>query len=200
MKIRKHIISITAAILLLVACGGKNVQIEMPQDSPVEEETAAGVEETAIDQSVTDEWHYLPVKDFPITDSTSFNCHCYSEADRIGYSDAEMLNLLSLSGEAAYYAPYRINFSDKFTSVVIIAERENEMEAFLVNLDNDNHIIDKLPITYDDIVESISPKHSIITQKRITVIQKYFDAETDTPSVETTHYAIDENGHFLKQD
>lgn len=147
-----------------------------------------------VSQSDNDLFKSLEIKKPPITDSTNFDN--FKNQNKIEDSLISQLNLKTLNEHAKnFYADYWIAISKDFRSLVITTKSETEMKTFLVNLSNQNEIIDKLEISYDEIAESMMYKIGTINQDNVKIETYLYSS--DSLQVSDEIYKIDKKGEFL---
>lgn len=139
----------------------------------------------------------LPVRNFPITDSTDFD-----NFNQIGIPDNGFLKRIQFNPEhteANYFRlNYKIPFSENFTSLVITYQRgEHELISMLLTVSKEEKIIDSLEISYDEIAESAFSKSSTIEKNKITVTD-WNSMSGDEPISETHSYKVNSKGTFEK--
>ncbi|MDN3706970.1 hypothetical protein QW060_07460 [Myroides ceti] len=136
----------------------------------------------------------IPVKQFPVIDSTNFDN--FSNSSKIVSDVFEKLNMQQTFKEAENFrANYLLPFSDKFTSVVITYKKgEFELFTTLVTVNNDNKIIDTLTIAYDEIAESSFRTTSTLNKSNIIIDDwNYMGEETVK---ESKKYILGSDGKF----
>ncbi|WP_114790768.1 hypothetical protein U0035_20315 [Niabella yanshanensis] len=139
----------------------------------------------------------LPLRHFPVTDSTSFD-----DFEKSGIPDTGFLKRINFDPRRKDANNFRLNyqlpFSDSFTSVVISYQcGENELFTTLVTINKDNKIIDKLEIAYDEVAESAFGKTSKIEKDKIVVTSSNWMSEP--PMFETETYILTNDGKFKKE-
>ena len=214
MKIRNY--TLLVIVFLFLSCGnsknknpGKGSTDSIPASQQAESTDTSVNNISVIDSNFaeTDKidrstWKDLPIKKFPITDTTNFNWYDPTERDTIAEKEIKRLKLKSLNEyteteSASFHYNYRIHFSDDFYSIVISIGFYEALATCLVNFDKNDKIIDKLEIAFDEIAESIYWKTSEINQNLIVV-----EATThygDPPIIKTKNYIIEKSGKFKEQ-
>lgn len=139
----------------------------------------------------------LPVRNFPITDSTSFD-----NFNQIGIPDNGFVKRIQFNPEHTEAKNFRLNykipFSESFTSLVITYQRgEHELITMLLTVSKEEKIIDSLEISYDEIAESAFSKSSTIEKNKITVTDWNW-MSGDEPISDTHRYKVNSNGTFEK--
>ncbi len=142
----------------------------------------------------------LRTKTVPLIDSTNFDT--FIEERKI-YNKEEISILQLEKIYPNYYKEgynyratpnYKIKLSNKFHSVVIaIYKGDHEMESVLINYDFNRNTISSKVISYDEIAESLSRKHSKIENNIITIIDEFYG---DTKQIDTTKFHISRNGEL----
>ncbi len=131
----------------------------------------------------------------PVTDSTNFDN--YRQLNRISDKEILKLGLRNLDSNAEeFFSNYKVSISDSFKSIVITTKTEFEMKTFLVNINSDSQIIDKLQISYDEIAESAFTSVGKITKNKIVIENYNFMSEVPDKNIEV--YYIDKSGKFIK--
>lgn len=138
----------------------------------------------------------LPVRYFPIVDSTRFD-----NFEKYGIRDNGLLKKINFDPRRKdatnFRLNYRIPFSEKFSSVVVTYQcGENELFTTLITIDKQNKIIDKLQIAYDEVAESAFGKTSRIEKDKIVITNINWMSEE--PVFETETYILENNGKFKK--
>src|SRR5690606_7668379 len=138
----------------------------------------------------------LPVKHFPITDSTNFD-----NFEPLGEPDVDFLSKIKAHTGSEEISHVGLNYSipsaSKFTSVVVTYQNgEHELITSWVTLDDKNNIIDKLDIAYDEIAESAFRTISVINKDSIWVTHWNFMGEV--PIEEREAFALQSNGKFQR--
>lgn len=139
----------------------------------------------------------LPIRNFPITDSTTFD-----NFEKSGIRDNGFLKSIKFDPgrkeETNFRLNYKIPFSENFTSVVITYKGgENELFTILLTVDKNDKIIDKLEIAYDEIAESAFGKTSKIEKDKIIVTSSNWMIE-EKPIFKDETYVLDKTGKFEK--
>lgn len=161
-------------------------------NNAVLEDTAQEIPPTSIQLLET-----LPVRNFPITDSTGFD-----NFNQIGIPDNGFLKRIQFNPEHTEANDFRLNykipFSENFTSLVITYQRgEHELITMLLTVSKEEKIIDSLEISYDEIAESAFSKSSTIEKNKITVTDWNW-MNGDNPISETHRYKLNSKGTFEK--
>lgn len=154
------------------------------------EDTAQEIPPTSIQLLET-----LPVRNFPITDSTGFD-----NFNQIGIPDNGFLKRIQFNPEHTEANDFRLNykipFSENFTSLVITYQRgEHELITMLLTVSKEEKIIDSLEISYDEIAESAFSKCSTIEKNKITVTDWNW-MSGDEPISDTHRYKLNSKGTF----
>ncbi|WP_454880805.1 hypothetical protein [Sphingobacterium detergens] len=139
----------------------------------------------------------LPIRNFPITDSTTFD-----NFEKSGIRDNGFLKSIKFDPRRKDATNFRLNykipFSENFTSVVITYRGgENELFTILLTVDKNDKIIDKLEIAYDEIAESAFGKTSKIEKDKIVVTNSNWMIE-EKPIFKDETYVLDKTGKFEK--
>jgi len=139
----------------------------------------------------------LPIRNFPITDSTTFD-----NFEKSGIRDNGFLKSIKFDPRRKDATNFRLNykipFSENFTSVVITYKGgENELFTILLTVDKNDKIIDKLEIAYDEIAESAFRKTSKIEKDKIVVTNSNWMIE-EKPIFKDETYVLDKTGKFEK--
>ncbi|MFU1859415.1 hypothetical protein ACK8HY_20620 [Sphingobacterium sp. NGMCC 1.201703] len=188
-----------AALLLFQNCGGRKTEKKTTEIEPTIEEVAKDSTYLKSDiDSYADSGllSKLPVRDFPIIDSTRFESF-----EKYGIRDNDFLKRIKFDAGHANATNFRINyrvpFSENFGTVVISYQSgEHELFTTMITIDKHNKIIDKLDISYDEIAESAFSKTGKIEKHKITVISNNWMNEV--PVFESETYILDNNGKFKK--
>ena len=136
----------------------------------------------------------MPIKVFPITDSTTFD-----NFEEIGVSDNSLPKRIKFESghidSKNFRLNYKVPFSQNFTSIVITYQNgDNELFTTLVNLNEENEVIDQIDIAYDEIAESAFQKTSTIYQDKIVITDWNWMYETS--ETETITYILQSDGKF----
>lgn len=139
----------------------------------------------------------LPIRNFPITDSTTFD-----NFEKSGIRDNGFLKSIKFDPRRKDATNFRLNykipFSENFTSVVITYKGgENELFTILLTVDKNDKIIDMLEIAYDEIAESAFGKTSKIEKDKIVVTNSNWMIE-EKPIFKDETYVLDKTGKFEK--
>lgn len=140
---------------------------------------------------------WLPIRHFPITDTTRFE-----NFEKSGITDKQgFLKRIKFDPKRKdatnFRLNYRIPFSDSFSSVVITYRAgENELFTTLLTFDKKDRIIDELVIAYDEVAESAFSKTSKIEKDKITITHSNWMSEE--PISEKEIYMVESNGKFSK--
>lgn len=148
----------------------------------------------AISNAATSLLATLPVRHFPITDSTNFD-----NFEKYGMPDKGFLNRIKFKPEHTdarnFRLNYKIPFSEKFTAAVVTYQSgDHELFTLLITLSPKNKIIDRLEIAYDEVAESAFRKTSKIEKDKIVVTSSNWMNEE--PIFETETYILQSNGKF----
>ena len=138
----------------------------------------------------------LPIRHFPIVDSTDFE-----NFDKSGIHDNGFLKKINFDPKRKDATNFRLNykvpFSEKFASIVVTYQGgEHELFTTLITIDKDSKIIDKLEIAYDEIAESAFAKTSRIEKNKIVVTNSNWMSED--PIFETETFILENDGKFKK--
>lgn len=144
----------------------------------------------------TDRLATLPVKHFPIIDSTNFE-----NFEKSGIPDEGFLKQIKFEPEHIetnnFRLNYKIPFSENFTSVVVTYQSgEHELFTSLITVNKKREIIDRLGIAYDEVAESAFRKTSKIEKDNIVVTAENWMSEE--PIFETKTYILQTSGKFKK--
>ncbi|OCA77148.1 hypothetical protein BBI01_01410 [Chryseobacterium artocarpi] len=189
----KKIITIClATTYLFSACNSKT---EKKTTESVAKDSIPAKTDKAISIAKTDLLANLPERNFPITDSTTFD-----NFEKFGMRDNGFLKRIKFDPRRKDAANFRVNykipFSENFTSVVVTYQGgENELFTILLTVDKNDKIIDKLEIAYDEIAESAFGKTSKIEKNRIVVTNSNWMIE-EKPIFKDETYVLEENGKF----
>jgi hypothetical protein len=139
----------------------------------------------------------IPLKQFPIIDSTNFNNFDFEIKSEDNILLKKIANQLNVHFAENYKFSYRLLFSDEFYSVVINYEvGEHELFTALLNLNSSFEIIDRVDIAYDEIAESYFQTKSKIEKHKIEIEQTSWMDEEQI--IEISNYAISPEGKFIK--
>lgn len=144
-------------------------------------------------------WKTLPLKKSPIIDSTNFD-----NIIKLKEFNKEEIKLLKLkkvypeiekeNSPFKIYPSYKLELSDQYYTLIInIYKGEHELETLLVNYSKDEKIINYKVISYDEIAEGWSRKHSKINSNVITVIDEFYGNNKQN---DTTKFHINRNGEI----
>lgn len=136
----------------------------------------------------------LPVKNFVVMDSTSFNNY---QAE--GVADDAFIKKIKFqvsNPHAEHFRlRYKVPYSKNFDAIVITyRDGEHELITTLVTLDKHGHIIDQLDIAYDEVAESAFSKIGKLEKDRISI--QNWNYMNEVPLHEETTFAILETGKF----
>lgn len=139
----------------------------------------------------------VPVRHFPIMDSTRFE-----DLEKMSVGDNGFLKQIKFAPRRKdatnIKLRYIVPFSKNFTSVVVTYQGgEHELFTTLVTVNKENKIIDKLEIAYDEIAESAFGKTSKIEKDKIAVTSSDW-IMSEEPVFETETYIVESNGKFKK--
>lgn len=138
----------------------------------------------------------IPLKQFPIIDSTNFNNFDFEIKSEDNFLLDEIANQLNIHFAQNYRFRYRLLLSDKFYSAVITYEvGDHELFSTLLNLNKSFKIIDKVDIAYDEIAESYFKTMSKIKKDKIEVEQ--INRMDEKPVIEISSYTISSEGKFI---
>lgn len=142
----------------------------------------------------TDLLKNIPVKKFPITDSTNFD-----NFEKIGIPDNGFLKQIKFKTQKEHTKNDRINyivpFSENFSSIVVTYQNgDHELFTALITVNKENQIIDMLDIAYDEIAESAFQKTSKIDKDKIAVTE--WNWMSEEPVTETQIYILQSKGKF----
>lgn len=155
-------------------------------------------------------WDFMKVlvKDFPISENTSFDTYNVN-SDTTNYSSKRTNISLSndqvrklglekwLQNGSVVSVNYELPYSSDFrTFVFTCQEGEMELKTKMVTFDKDFNKIDELQVAYDEIAESWLRAESEFSQSKIEV--KEYNESSGETVVTTSKYRINENGKFLK--
>lgn len=137
----------------------------------------------------------LPVRNFPITDSTRFE-----NFEQTGTPDNGFLKRINFNPEHTDAKNFRLNytipFSKSFTSLVLTYQNgEHELFTTLITLSKEDEIIDRLEIAYDEIAESAFSRTSKIEKDKITVTDWNW-MSGEKPVSESKTYILQQDGKF----
>lgn len=147
-----------------------------------------------ISTAETDLLATLPVRDFPITDSTNFDNFKTSGMPDKGF--LKRINFKTIHTDAKKFKlNYKIPYAENFTSIVVgYQSGDHELFALLITLNKESEIIDMLEIAYDEIAESAFRKTSKIEKDKIVVTSWNWMGEE--PVAETETYILQNDGRF----
>ncbi len=134
----------------------------------------------------------LPLKQFPVTDSTSFD---QLEALKIADQNfpGSIKSQLEGTDKKNFSLNYSLPFSNHFTTVVITYQNgDHELFTTLLTLDRNNKIINTLDIAYDEIAESAFRKISVINRENIEVTSWNYMSEVPEKTIE--RYKVKSDG------
>lgn len=139
----------------------------------------------------------IPLRDFPITDSTSFD-----NFEKSGIRDKGFLKRIKFDSRrkdgSNFRLNYKIPFSDNFIAVVVTYRLgEHELFTKLITVDKKYKIIDQLEIAYDEIAESAFGKTSMIEKDKIIVTSS--NRMGEKPIFRDETYVLENTGKFKRQ-
>ncbi len=139
----------------------------------------------------------LPVRNFPITDSTSFD-----NFERIGIPDNGFLKSIEFKPEHTDAKNFRLNYkipiSENFISVVLTYQSgDHELFTTLITVNKENKIIDRLEIAYDEIAESGFVKSSSMEKNRI-IVTNWNWMNGDPYVAERETFVVQHDGKFVQ--
>ena len=139
----------------------------------------------------------IPTRTFPIIDSTNFD-----NFEKNGRIDNEVLKILKLETQKKDVKNLRINykipFSENFTTITYTYQSgDHELFTSLITINNENKVIDKLEIAYDEIAESAFQKTSKIEKGKIIITE--WNWMSGEPITEIETYFLRSNGQFKKE-
>lgn len=195
----KNITTLFLTLLLLAACGRKTEKKTRGTSTTIENTLKDSIHSQTNKEISTTEPDWLaalPLRDLPITDSTSFD-----NFEKIGMPDNGFLKRIKFDPRRKdannFRLNYKIPFSANFTSVVISYQLgEHELFATLITVSKENKIIDRLEIAYDEVAESAFGKTSKIEKDKIVVTSSNWMSEE--PIFETESYLLQNDGKFKK--
>lgn len=178
---------------LFSACNGKT---EKKYTESVAKDSIPAKADKEISIAKTDLLANLPERNFPVTDSTTFD-----NFQKFGMRDNGFLKLIKFDPRRKDATNFRLNykipFSENFTSIVITYQGgENELFTILLTVDKNDKIIDKLEIAYDEIAESAFGKTSKIEKDKIVVTNSNWMIG-EKPIFKDETYVLEENGKFI---
>lgn len=182
----------------LLSCGSKT-QKEIKASQAKTEPSGKDRLPVGISEEVpTTEIHVLeklPVRHFPVTDSTRFE-----NFEQTGTPDTGFLKRIKFNPAQTNAKNFRLNytipFSNNFTSLVLTYQSgEHELFTTLITLSKEDIIIDRLDIAYDEIAESAFSKTSKIDKDRITVTDWNWMSE-ENPVSKIKTYILQQDGKF----
>ncbi|MFD1770438.1 hypothetical protein [Sphingobacterium suaedae] len=140
----------------------------------------------------------LPIRHFPITDSTRFDNY-----EKSGIPDHGLLKKINFDPRRKDATHFRLHYTVPFSknfSAVAVSYRggENELFTILITVNQEGRIIDKLEIAYDEVAESAFSKTSRIEKDAIWVTSANWMSEV--PIFETQLYSVESDGTFQKVD
>ena len=192
----------TIAIFLITAfffqaCGSKTEKKTTSTTQDIGKDSIPAKTNKEIPRTETDLIVALPVRHFPVTDSTSFD-----DFENSGIPDTGFLKRINFDPRRKDATHFRLNyqlpFSDNFTSVVVTYQcGEHELFTTLITINKENKIIDKLEIAYDEVAESAFSKTSKIEKDKIMVTSSNWMSEQ--PVFETETYILTSDGKFKKE-
>lgn len=136
----------------------------------------------------------LPVRHFPIIDSTSFD-----NFKKSGIPDNGFLKRIKFKPEHTdttnFSLNYKIPFAENFTALVVTYQSgDNELFTTLITVSKGNKIIDRLDVAYDEVAESAFRKTSKIEKDNIVITAENWMSEE--PIFETKTYILQADGKF----
>lgn len=192
----------TIAIFLITsfffqACASKTEKKTTSTTQGVAEDSIPAKINKEISRTGTELTLALPIQQFPVTDSTSFD-----DFEKSGIPDTGFLKRINFDPrrkDATHFRlKYQLPFSDNFTSVVITYQcGEHELFTTLITVNKENKIIDKLEIAYAEVAESAFSKTSQIEKDKIMVTSSNWMSEQ--PVFETETYILTSDGKFKKK-
>jgi len=196
---KKLITLFLLAAFLFVACDNKTEK--KTKEGSIEKEAVDGdsLRTVSIKRNIateTDLLTSLPIRHFPITDSTRFE-----NLEKLGIPDNGLLKKINFDPRRKDATNFRLNYSIPFSKnfgalVVTYQCGENELFTTLITINNENKIIDKLDVAYDEVAESAFNKVSKIEKDKITITSSNWMEEE--PIFDTETYIVESNGKFKK--
>ena len=161
--------------------------------------TVSSISESNSPAKLNEIWKSLPLKSFPVIDSTNFDNIIKSTEFK-----KEEIRILKLNkvypaiekenADFKVYPSYKIILSDEYYTLILnIYKGEHEIETLLINYTKDEKIISYKVISYDEIAEGLSRKHAAINKHIITVIDEFYG---DKKQIDTTKFHINRNGEI----
>lgn len=146
-------------------------------------------------------WDKFPLRRASLVDSTNFDN--LTKKNLLSSNEIKTLQLKKIYpdlGEENYsyaFSPsYSLKIGDFFKTIVVNAFKgEHELEAVLINYDEENKLIAHKVISYDEIAEGWSRISSTIKNDCITTIDELY---TDIPQIDTVLYHINRFGSINK--
>lgn len=139
----------------------------------------------------------LKPKPIPVTDTTTFDN--FELKNKLTKNQVALLNLNKVVSKEYfkfvenYELRYRINFSNKFQTVVIsYLPNENELYTLMINYDKYYNVIDYKLIAYDEIAENFLRTESKIGKDNIKITD--FDSSSGICNKKTSIYRVDNKG------
>ena len=200
-----RIVALTAILLLITvflfsACKGeaeKKNAVAQTATQNVARDNFDKVSNKEISNTEIDILGRLPVKHFPIEDSTSFD-----NFEKSGIADKGFLKQIKFDPRRKDATNFRLNykipFSENFTSVVFTYQcGEHELLTTLITINKEYKILDQLVIAYDEVAESAFGKTSKIENGKIVVTSSNW-MMSEEPVFESETYILENNGEFKK--
>ncbi|WP_313492034.1 MULTISPECIES: hypothetical protein [Sphingobacterium] len=190
-----HILILISAFVFTACNGNKEKNTtETERTEAIVKDSIAATTNIAVSYADNSMLAKIPLRDFPITDSTRFE-----NFEKYGIPDTGLLKKINFDPRRKDATNFRINyrvpFSENFSSVVVTYRcGENELFTTLITIDKQNKIIDKLNIAYDEVAESAFSKTSKIEKDKIIVTSNNWMNEE--PIFETETYTVESNGKF----
>lgn len=144
-------------------------------------------------------WQNFPLKSTPLIDTTNFDN--IKEIKEFNTEEIKILKLNKVypeiekeSSNFKVYPSYKLELSDQYYTLILnIYKGEHELESVLVNYSKDEKITSYKVISYDEIAEGWSRKHSEINNNVITIIDEFYG---DNKKINTTKFHINRNGEI----
>lgn len=182
---------------LFLACGGKTEKKTLEIESITEDLGKDSINTKPSERPPTTESDLLvtlPIRHFPIIDSTNFE-----NFEKTGIPDKGYLKRINFNTEHIETKNFRLNykipFSENFTSVVVTYQSgDHELFTYLITVNKENKVIDRLEVAYDETAESAFMKTSTIEKDKIVLTKINWMSEE--PIYETQTYIWQADGKF----
>ncbi|CAM3171889.1 hypothetical protein [Flavobacterium frigoris] len=188
---KRLIILLIATALIFQSCENKKDIHSTDRIKIISKDSVIKKNEKEISTS-TNLFKNIPLKNFPIIDSTNFD-----NFEKIGIPDNGIIKQLKLKTKKEDLKNFRINykipFSENFTTITITYQSgDHELFTSLITVNTKCEIIDMLEIAYDEIAESAFQKTSRIDKDKIIVTN--WNWMSGEPITENETYTLQNNG------